>query len=75
MDDRPGHPAGHGTSTDYFAVIGSAVIGFLSLLLVVLPRVTPALLRLDARRPATWGQVPAVVRPPPTSPTLQVFRL
>jgi len=78
MDDRPGHPAGHGSSTGYFAVIGSAVIGFgfLSLLWGLLPGVTPARLRLDAPRPATLGQVPAVVRPPPpTSPTLQVFRL
>ena len=77
MDDRPGHPAGHGTSTGYFAVIGSAVIGFgfLGLLWGLLPGVTPARLRLDARRPATLRQVPAVVRSPPTSPTLQVFRL
>jgi hypothetical protein len=82
MDDRFGHPAGHGTSTGYFAVIGSAVIGsavigfgFLSLLWGLLPGVTPARLMLDARRPATLRQVPAVVRPPPTSPTLQVFRL
>ena len=77
MDDRSGHPAGHGTSTGYFAVIGSAVIGFglLSLLWGLLPGVTPARLMLGARRPATLRQVPAVVRPPPTSPTLQVFRL
>jgi len=77
MDDRSGHPAGHGTSTGYFAVIGSAVIGFgfLSLLWGLLPGVTPARLMLDARRPATLRQVPAVVRPPPTSPALQVFRL
>jgi hypothetical protein len=72
MGDRPGHPASHGTSMGYFAVIG---FGFLSLLWGLLPRVTRARLSLDVRRPATLRQVPAVVRPPPTSPTLQVFRL
>ena len=52
-------------------------LGFLSLLLGLLPKVAPLRLILDARRPATLRQVLAVVRPPPTPTplTLQVFRL
>src|SRR5829696_5622430 len=72
--DTHEHPAGHATSTGYFAVLA---VGFLGLLLGLLPKVAPLRLRLDARRPATLRLVPAVVRPPPT-PTplaLQVFRL
>jgi hypothetical protein len=68
------HPAGHATSTGYFAVLAA---GFLGLLLGLLSKVAPLRLRLDVRRPATPHQVPAVVRPPPpaTPLTLQVFRL
>jgi hypothetical protein len=72
--DGPEHPGGHVTSTGYFAVLAFA---FLGLLLGMLPGLAPLRLRLDARRPATLRQVPAVVRPPPTPTrlTLQVFRL
>jgi len=73
-DDANDHPAGHATSTGYFAVLA---VGFLGLLLRLLPKVAPLRLILDAHRPATLHQVLAVVRPPPplTPLTLQVFRL
>jgi hypothetical protein len=71
--DAHEHPAGHGTSTEYFAVL----VGLFGLLLTLLPK--------GARLPAGLGicwvsvprRVPAVVRPPPTPTplTLQVFRL
>ena len=72
--DANDHPAGHAASTGYFAVLA---VGFLGLLLGLLPKIAPLRLILDARRPATLRQVPAVVRPPPTPAplTLQVFRL
>ena len=72
--DANDHPAGHAPSTGYFAVLA---VGFLGLLLGLLPKVAPLRLILDARRPATLCQVLAVVRPPPTPAllTLQVFRL
>jgi len=72
--DAHEYPAGHATSTGYFAVLA---VGFLGLLLGLLPKVASLRLILDARRPATLRQVPAVVRPPPTPTplTLQVFRL
>jgi hypothetical protein len=68
------HSAGHATSTGYFAVLA---VGFLGLLLGLLPKVAPLRPILDPRRPATLRQVPAEVRPPPTPTalTLQVFRL
>ena len=74
MGDGPEHPAGHVTSTGYFAVLA---FSFLGALLGLLPRVASLRIRLDARRPATLRRVPAVVRPPPspTPLTLQVFRL
>ena len=74
MGDGPEHPAGHVTSAGYFAVLA---FGFLGLLWGLLPKVAPLRIGLDARRPATVRQVPAVVRPPPTPTplTLQVFRL
>jgi hypothetical protein len=68
------YPAGHDTSTGYFAVLAAGILGlFLGLLL----KSTPLRIRLDARLPAALRWVPAVMRPPPT-PTaliLQVFRL
>ena len=72
--DANDHPTGHATSTGYFAVLA---LGFVSLLLGLLPKVAPLRLILDARRLATLRQVLAVVRPPPTPTplTLQVFRL
>jgi hypothetical protein len=72
--DANDHPAGHATSTGYFAVLA---VGFLGLLWGWLSKVAPLRLRLGARWPATLSQVPAVVRPPPTPTplTLQVFRL
>jgi hypothetical protein len=72
-DDAHEHPAGHGTSTEYFAV----VVGLLGLLLRLLPKGTPLRIGLDIRWAFVPRRVPAVFRPPPT-PTLhilQVFRL
>lgn len=67
------HPADHGTSTGYFAVL--AVV-LLRLLLSLFPRGTPLRIMRGARWPAVL-RVPAVLRPPPTltPPLLQVFRL
>jgi hypothetical protein len=68
------HPADHGTSPGYFAVL---VVGLLGLLLGLLAKGTPLWIRLAVRWPAVFRRVPAVLRPPPT-PTpliLQVFRL
>jgi hypothetical protein len=72
--DAHEHPADHGTSPGYFAVL---VVGLLGLLLGLLPKGTPLRIRLDAGWPAVLRQVPAVFRPPPTPTplTLQVFRL
>jgi hypothetical protein len=57
------HHAGHATSTGYFAVL---VVGFLGLLLGLLPKGAPLRIRLDARWPAALRRVPAVMCPPPT---------
>ena len=68
------HSADHGTSTGYFAVL---VVGFLGLLLGLLPKGAPLWTRLDTSWPVILRRVPAVLRPPPT-PTpliLQVFML
>jgi hypothetical protein len=72
--DAHEHPAGHVTSTEYFAVLA---VGFLGLLLGLLPKSRPLRIKLDARWPVVLRQVPAVLRPPPTPTplTLQVFRL
>ena len=68
------HPAGHATSTEYFAVL---TVGFLGLLLGLLPKSRPLGIGLDARWPVVLRRVPAVLRPPPapTPLTLRVFRL
>ncbi len=66
------HPAGQGTSTEYFAVV---VAGLLDLLLSLLSKRAPSRIGTD------WAPVLrrawAVFRPvrAPTSPILQVFRL
>ena len=72
--DANDHPAAHATSAGYFAVLA---VGFLSLLLGLLPKIAHLRLILDAPQPATLCRVLAVVRPPPapTPLTLQVFRL
>ena len=68
------HSTDHATSAGYFAVLA---VGFLGLLLGLLPKDAALRIRLDAHRPATLRRVPAVMRPPPTPTplTLQVFRL
>ena len=68
------HPAGHATSTEYFAILA---LGFLGLLLGLLPKSAPLRIGLDARWPVVVRRVPAVLRPPPTPTplTLRVFRL
>jgi hypothetical protein len=72
--DTHEHPADHGTSTGYFAVL---VVGLLGLLLGLLLKGAPLRIRPDARWPAVFRRVPTVLRPPPTPTptTLQVFRL
>ena len=71
--DAHEHPAGHGTSPGYFAVL----VGILGLLLGLLPKGSPLRIRLEAHWPVVLRRVPAVLRPPPapTPLTLQVFRL
>ena len=66
------HPAGHGTGTEYFAVVAS----LLGLLLSLLPKGAPSRVRLSMRRPPALRRASAVVRPPlaPTLPILQMFR-
>ena len=68
------HPADHGTSTGYFAVL---VVGLLGLLLGLLTKGAPLRIALGTHWPAVLRRVPAVFRPPPTPTplTLQVFRL
>ena len=78
VGDTHEHPAEHGTShgssTEYFAVLA---VGFLGLLLGLLPKSAPLRIKLDARWPVVLRQLPAVLHPPPTPTplTLQVFRL
>ena len=72
--DAHEHPAGHATSTEYFAVLA---VGFLGLLLGLLPKSAPLRIGVDARWPVVLRRVPAVLRPPPTPTplTLRVLRL
>jgi hypothetical protein len=72
--DAHEHPVGHATSTEYFAVL---TVGFLGLLLGLLPKSAPLRIGFDARWPVVLRRVPAVLRPPPTPTplTLRVFRL
>jgi hypothetical protein len=68
------HPADHGTSAGYFAVLA---FGLLGLLLGLLPKRAPLRISGAARWPAALRPVPAVSHPPPapTPRVLQVFRL
>jgi hypothetical protein len=74
VGDSHEHPADHGTSTGYFAVLA---VGLLGLLLGLVRNGAPLRIWLEAPWPAVLHLVPAVVRPPPTPilSTLQVFRL
>jgi hypothetical protein len=71
--DAHEHSSDHATSSVYFAVL----VGFLGLLLGLLPKGSLLRIRLAARWPVIHSLVPAVVRPPPTPTplTIQVFRL
>ena len=62
VGDPQEHPAGHGTSIGYFAVL----VGLLGLLLSLLPKGTPVRVEIDMRWPVDLRRVPAVLRPPPT---------
>ena len=74
VGDEHEHSANHITSSGYFAVL---IVGFLGLLLGLLPKGAPLRIKLEARWPVVLRRVPAVMRPPPapTPLTLQVFRL
>ncbi len=74
VDGAHEHPADHGTSTAYFAVL---VVGLLGLLLGLLTKGAPVRIALGTRWPVVLRRVPAVLRPPPPPAplTLQVFRL
>ena len=68
------HPADHGTSTGYFAVL---VVGLLGLLLGLLTKGAPLRIAPGTHCPVVLRRVPTVFRPLPTPTplTLQVFRL
>jgi hypothetical protein len=74
VGDTHEHPADHGTSTGYFAVL---FVGLLGLLLGVLPRDATSRLGIGMGRPPVLRREPLVLRPAraPTSPTLRVLRL
>src|SRR5215217_5277407 len=74
VGDTHEHPADHGSSTGYFAVLAFSL---LALLLGSNLEHSPLRITPDARWPSVLHRVPAVLRPPPTptSLTLQVFRL
>jgi hypothetical protein len=67
------HPAGHGTSTEYFAVLAS----LLGLLLGLLPTGVASRVGVGARRPPVVRLASDVFSPAqgPSPPSLQVFRL
>jgi len=67
------HSVGHGTATEYFAVLA----GLLGLLLGLLPKGVASRVRIGARRPPGVRREPAVFCSArgPTPPVLQVFRL
>jgi hypothetical protein len=67
------HPAGHGASTEYFAVLA----GLLGLLVGLLPKHATSRIGIGARRLPFVRRAPDVFRPArgPTPPVLQVFRL
>jgi len=69
------HPADHGMSTAYFAMVALGLLGFL---LRLLPMGAVGLRSWPGVPwPTHFRRVPAVLRPPPTPTplTLQVFRL
>src|SRR5918998_2812484 len=72
--DAHEHPAGHETSTGYFAVL---VVGLLVLLLGLLLKGTPLVVGLSMPWTAVLRRLPVALRPPltPTPINLQVFRL
>jgi|SRR5829696_4918888 len=74
VGDAHEHPADHGTSTGYFAVL---VVGLLGLLWGLLPKGAPVRIAPGTHWPVVLRRVPALFRPPPTPTplTLQVFRL
>lgn len=71
--DAHRHPAVHGSSTAYFAVLA----GLLGLFLGLLSKRTPLRVRLGMPWAAALRQASYTFHPPPTStpPQLQVFRL
>ena len=73
LGDAHGHPAGHGSSTAYFAVF----VGLLGLFLGLLSRRTPLRVRLGMPWTNSLRRAPCAFHPPPTPtpPQLQVFRL
>jgi len=73
LGDAHGHPAGHGSSTAYFAVL----VGLLGLFLGLLPKRTPLRARFGTPWAAAIRRASYSLHSPPTStpPQLQVFRL
>ena len=73
LGDAQEHPAGHGSSTAYFAVLA----GVLSLFLGLLSKRTPLRVRLSMTWTKALRRAPYAFHPPPAStpPQLQVFRL
>lgn len=71
--DAHGHPADHGTSTAYFAVL----VALLGLFLGLLSERGPLRVRLGIPWAKALRRVPYAFHPPPTPtpPRLQVFRL
>ncbi len=71
--DAHGHPATHGSSIAYFAVL----VGLLGLFLGLLSKRTPLRVRLGMPWTKALRRAPYASHPPPTSmrPQLQVFRL
>ncbi len=67
------HSAGHGTATEYFAVLA----GLLGLLVDLLPKGVASRVGIPACQPPVVRREPTVFCPArgPTPPVLQVFRL
>ena len=73
LGDAHEYPAGHGSSTGYFAVL----VGLLGLFIGLLSKRTPLRVRLSMPWTKSLRRAPYAFHPPPTStpPQLQVFRL
>ncbi len=73
LGEAHGHPAGHGSSPPYFAVL----VGLLGLFLGLLSKRSPLRVRLSMPWAAALRWAPYAFHPLPTStpPQLQVFRL